>query len=301
VAFVALCFDTDALSADEWGDALLEAGALSVDVADPHASTAAEVALYDEPGSEAALWPTCRLTALFSSSESINNVLREFASAGRTVPPYETRVIEDLDWVRATQAQFAPQRISDRLWIVPSWCKPPVEGAINLILDPGLAFGTGSHPTTRLCLRWLERELESGETVLDYGCGSGILAIAADRLGASTVVGTDIDPQALMASRANAERNGSTATFVPPEQLASAHAGDFDVVVANILANPLTLLAPVLARKVRDDGRLVLSGILEPQAEAVMTAYRRWFNIAVYEIEDGWLALAGKRDLITIE
>ena len=197
--------------------------------------------------------------------------------------------------MRATQAQFGPLRISDRMWIVPSWCDSVDATAINLALDPGLAFGTGSHPTTRLCLQWLARELRAGETVLDYGCGSGILAIAACRLGATRVVGTDIDTQALAASVANAHRNQVAATFLSPDRLAAGEFAPFDVVVANILANPLQILAPAIALRVKLGGRIVLSGILAAQADPLIAAYRRWFNIGVGESEDGWITLTGTR------
>ncbi len=296
MAFVALRFDTDADAADEWSDTLLAAGALSVDLADPDADTPGEVALFDEPGASAARWRRSRLTALYQTAEAMDASLATLAAQGDLLPPHETFSVEDLDWVRATQAQFAPLRITEGLWIVPSWCEPVVPSAINLSLDPGLAFGTGSHPTTRLCLRWLVRELREGETVLDYGCGSGILAIAAGRLGASRVVGTDIDMAALTASRDNAARNQSSANFVTLERLSAVELFPFDVVIANILANPLVLLAPALAARVRIGGRVVLSGVLEAQAEIVIAAYRRWFTIGVFEDDDGWIALAGARN-----
>jgi ribosomal protein L11 methyltransferase len=181
------------------------------------------------------------------------------------------------------------------MWIVPSWCEPVDPTAVNLALDPGLAFGTGSHPTTRLCLQWLLRKLAAGESVLDYGCGSGILAIAACRLGAGRVVGTDIDSQALAASAANAKRNRVSAAFMSPERLAAEETTPFDVVVANILANPLRMLAPALAARVKPGGHIVLSGILDVQAAPLIGVYRRWFNIGVCEIDDGWIALAGVR------
>jgi ribosomal protein L11 methyltransferase len=225
--------------------------------------------------------------------------VRAIAAAGRAArrapPPYETCAVAEQDWVRATQAQFAPIRIAGMLWVVPSWCAPPDPGAINLTLDPGLAFGTGSHPTTRLCLAWLATWLRRGERVLDYGCGSGILAIAAAKLGADEVVGVDVDPQAIRASRANARANGVAATFVAPDDLPALTAQRFDVLVANILANPLVLLAPALAARVRAGGRIVLSGILEPQAAQVAAAYAAWFNISVWNSDDGWIALAGVR------
>jgi ribosomal protein L11 methyltransferase len=295
MSYLALRFDIDADAAEVWADALMNSGALSVDIADARAGTPAETPLYDEPGSAVTTaWPVSRLTVLFSAATNLAAALAALAASGKVLPPHETFSVPEQDWVRATQAQFTPLRITEALWIVPSWCEPIDPAAINLALDPGLAFGTGSHPTTRLCLRWLARELRAGETVLDYGCGSGILAIAACRLGAARVVGTDVDPQALSASRANALRNGVEAAFLTVDRLRGERI-PFDVVVANILANPLVLLAPALAQRVRSGGRIVLSGILDAQAAAVVTAYRRWFNIAVCDSDDGWVALAGAR------
>ncbi len=296
MSYAALRFDADAESADAWADALLDAGALSVDLSDARVDTADEAPIYDEPGVvSASCWPVSRLTALFSGAGGLSDALTRLAVAGKVLPPHETVDVPDQDWVRATQAQFASVRITQGLWIVPSWCDPVDAGAINLALDPGLAFGTGSHPTTRLCLRWLAHELRGGDTLLDYGCGSGILAIAACRLGAGKVVGTDIDPQAIVASRANAKRNGVDAAFVRVEELVAEDAA-FDVVVANILANPLISLAPALARRLKCGGRIVLSGILDAQADAVIAAYWRWFNIGVCESEDPWIALSGTRN-----
>jgi ribosomal protein L11 methyltransferase len=300
MAFLALVFDAAAEDADAWADALLDAGASSVDVTDPAAGTAAEVPLYGEPGEPTdGLWPVNRLTALFGPDANPDAALATAARAlDRPAPSHETHPVPEQDWVRATQAQFAPIPITDRLWIVPSWCTAPDPAAINLILDPGLAFGTGSHPTTRLCLRWLAMELTGGERVLDYGCGSGILAIAAAKLGAAEVIGTDIDPQAIVASRDNARRNDVSATFALPDALAQTTARGVDVIVANILANPLVLLAPALAGRVRAGGRIVLSGILAPQADSVVAAYGRWFNIAVWDGEGDWVALAGTRNAV---
>ncbi len=295
MSYVALRFDTEADDAEAWSDALLEAGAQSIDVADPHAGTVDESPLYDEPGAVQGLWPVSRITALFARADDLANALARLAAAGRELPPHETCEVAEQDWVRATQAQFGPIQVADRMWIIPSWCDPVDATAINLALDPGLAFGTGSHPTTRLCLRWLARELRAGESVLDYGCGSGILAIAACRLGAARVVGTDIDSQAIAASEANARRNRAAAAFMTPDRLAADTRARFDVVVANILANPLRMLAPVLAARVEHGGRVLLSGILEAQADPLIAVYRRWFNIGVCESEDGWIALAGTR------
>lgn len=296
MSYLALRFDADATAAEMWADALVEAGALSVDIADARAETPDEAPMYGEPGSAApAGWPLNRLTALFPAATGLAAAMASLAASGKPLPPHETFAVAEEDWVRATQAQFAPLRITDALWVVPSWCDPVDPAAINLALDPGLAFGTGSHPTTRLCLQWLARELRGGESVLDYGCGSGILAIAACRLGAGRAVGTDIDPQALEASRANAARNGVAPSFLPVDRLAAVERRPFDVVVANILANPLILLAPALAGRVRPGGRIVLSGILDAQADAVMTVYRRWFKIDVCARDDDWTALGGVR------
>jgi ribosomal protein L11 methyltransferase len=274
---------------------MLAAGAASVDAADAQAGTGDEMPRYGEPGDAGGLWALCRLTALFAADSDVEASVRRAAAAlGLATPTFTLETLSEQDWVRRTQAQFGPLQIADRLWVVPSWCEPVDSQAINLELDPGLAFGTGSHPTTRLCLRWLAAHLEPGQSVLDYGCGSGILAIAAAKLGAAAVIGTDVDPQAIEASRANAERNGVSARFALPDALAP---GKVDVVVANILANPLRLLAPVLAARVRDGGAIVLSGILEDQVAVVSGAYRRWFKLGAWGTDDGWVALTGRRDM----
>ena len=179
------------------------------------------------------------------------------------------------------------------MWILPSWHESSADpDAINLVIDPGLAFGTGSHPTTRLCLQWLEAHLQPGDRVLDYGCGSGILSIAARRLGADAVIGIDVDPQAIESSRSNAMINGVDCKFVAPDELGALR---FDVIVANILTNPLRMLAPALAARVESGGRIVLSGILVDQVPMVADAYSRWFNIGVWRSDDGWAALSGTR------
>jgi ribosomal protein L11 methyltransferase len=217
-------------------------------------------------------------------------------AVGVEPPAIETTVaVEDTDWVRATQSQFPPTRISARLWIVPSWHQPPDPDAISVRLDPGVAFGTGTHPTTRLCLQWLDSNLESDAAVLDYGCGSGILAIAAGKLGAGTVVGTDIDPQALQSARANSEANRVDARYTHPDALGS---GTYDIVVANILSNPLKLLAPALLGRVAPGGALVLSGVLERQADEVIDAYRAVDPVIAMDVwgtDEGWVCLAGRR------
>jgi ribosomal protein L11 methyltransferase len=295
VAWTALKFTVAGNDAEAWSDALLEAGALSVEVTDAAAGTAREAPQFGEPGEMAAgAWASNVLTALFDETVDAPAIVAAIAAEQDWRAPVACTLtrVEEQDWVRLTQSQFEPIRISSRLWILPSWHAAPDPGAINLVVDPGLAFGTGSHPTTRLCLQWLEAHLKGGETVLDYGCGSGILAMAAVRLGARTVAGTDLDRQALIASRANATINQVTCEFVAPDALRD---GAYDIVVANILTNPLKVLAPALAGRVYPGGRIVLSGILVDQATAVIAAYQPWFNIDIWHTDEGWAALSGIR------
>jgi ribosomal protein L11 methyltransferase len=295
MSYLALSFDALATDAERWSDALLEQGALSVDTEDRNAGSANEIARYGEPDcADPKPWPVCRLTALFPGDVDVQAVFRRTSELAkvRHPPAHSVETVQDADWVRLAQSQFPPFLVAGNLWIVPTWAEPVDSRAINLRLDPGLAFGTGSHPTTRLCLQWLARHLRKGESLLDYGCGSGILAIAAAMLGAREVSGVDSDPHAVAASRVNAERNGVNARFGSPDEMPACVV---DIVVANILANPLVLLAPVIGNRVRGGGAVVLSGILEPQAASVAEAYARWFNIDVWAREDGWVALSGTR------
>jgi ribosomal protein L11 methyltransferase len=234
--------------------------------------------------------------ALFAEGTDLAAVFTALACAleVREMPRWSAHRVDEQDWVRLTQAQFGPIRISDRLWIVPSWCRPVDEAAINIVLDPGLAFGTGSHPTTRLCLEWLDAGLRSGASVLDYGCGSGLLAIAAELLGASLVHGVDIDSQAVTSATANAEANRVSSRFFLPSALPN---GEFDLVVANILTNPLCALAPLLCRRVKPGGTLLLSGILAEQTEQVSQAYAPWIPLECRGQSEGWVALAGTKPL----
>jgi ribosomal protein L11 methyltransferase len=292
MSYVALRFDAPAAEAEAWSDALLDAGALSVEMSDPFAGTDNESPLYGEPGSAPAeSWATSRVVALLSGNDDARDLISRAADEiALPLPAFETYPVADEDWVRNTQRQFAPIEIAPHFFIVPSWCEPPEPSALNLRLDPGLAFGTGSHPTTRLCLRWLRETIRGGESVLDYGCGSGILAVAAAKLGAARVAGVDVDPQALRASEGNAQANGVAARFVDADSLA---AGTFDVVVANILANPLIVLAPALAARVAPQGAIALSGILAAQADAVVAAYAPWFTLAAERADEGWVLLTG--------
>jgi len=276
-------------------DALLEAGAISVDVADAHAGTGQETPIFQEPGEEPGVaYSSNRLIALFDpGTDAAAALARACAAAGLDpVPDYRTAEVPEQDWVKLTQSQFAPTRVSARLWVVPSWHAAPDGSAINIVLDPGLAFGTGSHPSTRLCLDWLDRHLIPGSSVIDYGCGSGILAIAAAKLGAGRVVGVDIDPLALVTSRYNAEQNRVAATFVGADGLRPQPS---DVVMANILSNPLKILAPLLTELTMPRGQVVLSGILAPQAGAVADAYSEWFDMELPVEEQGWIRLSGRR------
>src|SRR5215470_3347902 len=277
--FRALRFDAEAETAELWSDALIEAGALSVDVSDAQAGTGRETALYDEPGAQPRSWRSNRLTALFPNGFDVERALGDCAAALRmNLPPHAVDTVPDADWVRATQAQFQPMLVGEHLWIVPSWCEPVDSKAINVRIDPGLAFGTGSHTTTRLCLRWLAQNTVRGASVLDYGCGSGVLAIAAAKLGAAAVFGVDIDQQAIAVSRTNADANGARAVFGLPEELPPRC---FDIVIANILADPLELLAPLLASRTCSRDSIVLSGLLDSQAETLVALYSRWFNIGL--------------------
>jgi ribosomal protein L11 methyltransferase len=286
---------TDARVAEALSDALLGQGALSVSVEDANAGNAGEVPLYGEPGMPAeGVWPQSLLRALYpQGTDPARVIAASCAQIGLTQAlEYRIEPVPEQDWVRLSRSQFEPIRISDNLWIVPSWMSPPDPDAINLVLDPGLAFGTGSHPTTRLCLQWLERSVRGGERVLDYGCGSGILAIAALRLGAREAVGVDVDPVALAAASANGASNRVEACFVDTESL---HEFQADLVVANILANPLILLAPLLATHTCSKGRIALSGVLEEQAGEVMAAYAPWFTLRVSHGDEGWVLLEGLR------
>ena len=285
----------DAARVAALSDALIEEGALSVDVADAQAGTQGETPIFGEPGrAPETAFGLNRVIALFAPDADWSASLqRAMTAAGLPIAPeYKISEVQEQDWVKLTQSQFEPIRASNRLWIVPSWHVSPDPAAINIVLDPGLAFGTGSHPTTRLCLDWLDRNMSPGCSVLDYGCGSGILAIAAAKLGAARVRGVDIDEQAVLSSRYNAQRNCVVAEFFNADEAPPEPA---DVVLANILSNPLKVLAPLLTTLTLPGGRLVLSGILPPQAADVAEAYRAWFDIEPPVIDDGWVRLSGTR------
>jgi ribosomal protein L11 methyltransferase len=276
-------------------DALEAHGALATEITDADAGTPEEQAVFGEPGAEAAPWPRARVSALFPLDADLAGALeRALAECGApTFAAASVERLEDADWVALTQRQFDPIRAGSRLWIVPTWHSPPEPGAVNVVLDPGAAFGTGSHPTTRLCLGWLERHVRPGDAVLDYGCGSGILGIAALMLGAGHATGVDVDPLALEAARYNSRRNH---VQLDTRDASSELPTDADITVANILANPLRMLAPLLASHTRIGGLVALSGILEEQAASVVEAYAPWMSLAVADSEAGWVLLAGRRE-----
>lgn len=293
MSWLSITIETDCQHAESLADALLDAGALSASIEDADAGTPAETPQFGEPGSVTTPgWNRSRVVALAESGTDVDELLEACAPlAGLDqTPAYSLETVEEQNWVQLTQSQFDPIRISGRLWIVPSWHTAPDPDAIVLVLDPGMAFGTGSHPTTRLCLEWLERTVTPGISLLDYGCGSGILAIAAARLGAHDVLGVDIDPQAVSAAKSNAERNEVSASFADS---AGEIRGQFDIVVANILSNPLKALAPAICSHVRPGGRLALSGILAEQTEELIAAYAPWIPLAVVDTREGWVCLAG--------
>ena len=286
-------------TADAISDALMDIGALSASIEDANAETAAEQAIFGEPSSSdihyppPGIWQQNIVTAMFDEGtnvEKIVNVLSEETGIASFI--YHTEAIAEQDWVRATQAQFDPIKITDDLWIVPSWHDAPNQHAINIVLDPGLAFGTGSHPTTSLCLEWLSKQHLANKSLLDYGCGSGILAIAASKLGACSVIGVDIDSQAITASTYNAQQNQANVTFVD----ASAFEHEmFDIVVANILSSALMVLAPALAKYCKTSAQLALSGILQQQQEMLITRYSEWFDMDAPTQKDAWILLTGTK------
>ncbi|WP_322995622.1 50S ribosomal protein L11 methyltransferase [Castellaniella sp.] len=291
--------------AEPWSDALLSAGALSVSVEDADRDTDHEQALFGEPGTEpdTQAWQRNRLVALLADGDDPHQLLTALDGLAGPAPTAEDwclRDVPDADWVRLTQSQFGPITVGERIWIVPSWHRqdaglPAVgshDGIVRLELDPGLAFGTGSHPTTHLCLEWLSSHVQGGETVLDYGCGSGILAIAARLLGSGPTLGVDIDEQAVLSSIQNAATNHVDIQACLPDDLPS---GTHQIVVANILSNPLKILAPMLSARVAPGGSLVLSGVLERQADEVIAAYAPWLPLQVWAAREGWVCLAGQQ------
>lgn len=278
--------------ADSLSDALMEAGAVSVTFQDTHDNP-----VYEPLPGETLLWGDTDVIGLFDAETDMNEVVAILGGHPllATAFRYKIEQIEDKDWEREWMDNFHPMRFGQRLWICPSWRDVPDPDAVNVMLDPGLAFGTGTHPTTSLCLRWLDGLDLTGKTVIDFGCGSGILAIAALKLGASQAIGIDIDPQAIQASRDNAERNGVAdrlTLFLPHQQPDNLQA---DVVVANILAGPLRELAPLISVLPKAGGHLGLSGVLATQAESVCEAYAGSFDLDPVAEQEEWCRITGVR------
>ena len=298
MAWLLLKIDATEQNAEAISDALMNIGALSASIEDANAETLAEQAIFGEPGDPPpGIWQQNIVAAMFDELTDVALVIQTLSQdTGITQFQYHTESIADQDWVRSTQVQFDPIKITDNLWIVPTWHTAPYSNAVNIVLDPGLAFGTGSHPTTHLCLEWLTQQAlhntQNNCSVLDYGCGSGILAIAAKKLGASHVVGVDIDAQAIIASNYNADQNQVNIEFVDANQFSHQ---TFDLVVANILSSALMVLAPALAKYCKVGGKLALSGILETQADTLIMRYSEWFDMDRPIQKDAWILLTGTK------
>jgi len=293
MSWVQLIMDLDKLDSARVEEALLREGALAICLQDAGNNSVLEPG----PGMTP-LWPNTRVTALFPAGISQENLLSKVRGnlSVDELPNFRFEILEDRAWEREWLKRFKPTSFGRRLWICPSGYEMPASEAVVVHLDPGLAFGTGTHPTTALCLEWLDAEPLSGRSVLDYGCGSGILAIAAARLGAARVVAVDTDPQALKATRANAAKNlvQDKIEIVPVGQ---APQGDFDCVLANILAQPLLRLAPTLARLTRPRGSIVLSGILDDQVDQLLGAYGERFSMQPPIMREDWARLCGRRNI----
>ncbi|HQT81452.1 MAG: ribosomal protein L11 methyltransferase [Ferrovum sp. 37-45-19] len=282
--------------AEPLSDALLHHGALTVSIENFDFPGQPEFEVFGEPGYETSeLWPWCTLKVLIDISNNAQTIMQAACDelALSETPAFQVDTIEDQDWVQLTQSQFEPIQINDRLWIVPTWHTPPDERAINIRIDPGQAFGTGGHPTTQLCLNALLKELTPQSEVLDYGCGSGILAIAAAKVGVKSVVGVDIDDAAVSAAIHNAGLNNVSAHFYNNQDWKSIQ--QFDVVVANILAAPLKVLAPLLSSYVKPGGLLIMSGLLAKQTEEMINCYSPWLKLTQLSQQEEWVCLMGKK------
>ena len=279
---------------DVLSDALDALDALSVSVEDADAQTPAEQALFGEPGMPPPKegWQRSKVVALFAQEVQANDALAllELQDFFEDCEVLGIQTLEDQDWVRLTQSQFAPVEVTSDFWIVPTWHEPPSQARQIIRLDPGLAFGTGTHPTTRMCLRWIAQNGVQNQRVLDYGCGSGILAIGAAKYGATAIDAVDIDDAAVTSTELNAQANGVQLTAGLPDKAK----GQYQTVLANILATPLKVLAPLLCAHVAPGGSLVLAGILERQADELKLAYAPWIRLEVSDTQEGWILMTAK-------
>jgi ribosomal protein L11 methyltransferase len=279
---------------DVLSDALDALDALSVSVEDADAQTPAEQALFGEPGMPPPKdgWQRSRMVALFAQEVAAREaaVLLGAQDFFEDCQLLGIQTVEDQDWVRLTQSQFAPVEVTPDFWIVPTWHEPPEQARQIIRLDPGLAFGTGTHPTTRMCLRWIAQHGLQGQRVLDYGCGSGILAIGAAKYGATDIVAVDIDEAAVTSTELNAQANDVRLQAGLPDKAQ----GQYQTVLANILATPLKVLAPLLCSYVAPGGHLVLAGILERQAEELQAAYAPWVALEVADTQEGWILMTAQ-------
>ena len=287
MAWIQFICNTTSDKADALSDAFSECGAVAVTFEDD-----ADQPIYEPDLGTTPLWTATRIVALFDAETNPDDVDNMLSTLITDPPSYRVEAVEDKDWEREWMDNFHPIQFGERLWICPSWHTPPAPDAVNIMLDPGLAFGTGTHPTTALCLNWLDQADLKGKYVIDYGCGSGILAIAAALLGAERVIGVDTDPQALEATRANAARNGVEIEAYLPGDCPNEPC---DLLLANILAGPLQTLAPVFANLAKPNAEIVLSGILQVQAEEVSESYQAWFDMQPAVVKEDWIRLNGTR------
>lgn len=287
--WIQLRVTTTEQKAEQVSDMLLGWGAQAVSFVDAH-----DTPIYEPMPGEVIYWSNTVVVGLFDAEHPMDNVIKQLqqVSLFKTGVDYKLEQLEDKDWEREWMDNFHPIKFGQRLWVCPSWRDIPEPDAVNVMLDPGLAFGTGTHPTTALCMQWLDATIKPEQTVVDFGCGSGILGIAALKLGARRVIGVDIDPQAIEASLANAKRNnvdGQIELYLPKDQPSGFQA---DVVVANILAGPLAELKQVISAYVKPGGKLALSGILQSQADSVISAYADEFTFDPIAVQDEWVRLS---------
>jgi ribosomal protein L11 methyltransferase len=293
MAWTNLMIQTSADSAEKITDYLIELGAISASIQDKNLNQNNEEIIFGEPhDGPQQYWKENTISALFEENIEVDKIKKELENFLNHKIEAIISKIEDQDWVKTSQDQFNPICIRDKLWIIPTWHRQELKNGINLILDPGLAFGTGSHPTTHLCIEWLIDNVKKNNQILDYGCGSGILAIAAKKIGCKSALGVDIDPQALIASKDNAKLNNVNIEFIESSEPIEIKA---DLIVANILSSALSVLAPVLASYCRPGGIIALSGILETQEKKIKVIYQEWFDIIGVTKREGWVCISAVR------